>query len=42
MKKKKEFKDAKIVIVCSSGGHLTHMMMIKKVWENNERFFCYF
>ncbi len=42
MKKKKTFKESKIAIVCSSGGHLTHMMMIKKVWENNERLFVTF
>ena len=42
MKKKKDFVNSKIAIVCSSGGHLTHMMMIKKVRENNERFFVTF
>lgn len=27
----------KICLVGSSGGHLTHLYMLKPVWENNER-----
>jgi UDP-N-acetylglucosamine:LPS N-acetylglucosamine transferase len=41
-KKKKDFKDIKIAIVGSSGGHLTHMMLLKKLWENHDRFWVTF
>lgn len=44
MKKKqnKEFKDLKICLVGSSGGHLTHLYVLKTLWENNERFWVTF
>lgn len=41
-KKKKEFKNMKICLVGSSGGHLTHLCMLKPLWENNERFWVTF
>ena len=28
----------KIALVGSSGGHLTHMYLLKKIWENEDRF----
>ena len=34
-KKKIPFENIKIAIVCSSGGHLTHMMMLKPFWEKS-------
>lgn len=36
-KVKKNINDAKIAIVCSSGGHLTHMMLLKDFWEKHKR-----
>lgn len=43
MKKKKvSFENIKIAIVGSSGGHLTHMLMLKPFWENHNRFFVTF
>lgn len=41
-KQKKEFKDLKICLVGSSGGHLTHLYVLKPLWENNERFWVTF
>lgn len=41
-KKKIPFENIKIAIVCSSGGHLTHMMMLKPFWEKHNRFFVTF
>lgn len=41
-KQKKEFKDLKICLVGSSGGHLTHLYALKPLWENNERFWVTF
>ena len=38
MKKKKNIKEAKICLVGSSGGHLTHLYMLKPLWENKNRF----
>ena len=32
----------KICLVGSSGGHLTHLYMLKPVWENRERFWVTF
>lgn len=32
----------KIALVCSSGGHLTHMYLLKKFWENEDRFWVTF
>lgn len=41
-KKKVFFENAKICIPTSSGGHLTHMMLLKPVWEKHERFWVTF
>lgn len=32
----------KICFVCSSGGHLTHLYMLKPFWNNKQRFWCTF
>ena len=32
----------KICLVGSSGGHLTHLYMLKPYWQNKERFWCTF
>ena len=32
----------KICLVCSSGGHLHHLKMLKKFWEKHERFWVTF
>lgn len=37
MKKKRDYKKAKFLIVGSSGGHLTHMYMLKKMWSKHDR-----
>lgn len=37
-----DYKQLKICIPTSSGGHLAHMMLIKPVWENNPHFFVTF
>lgn len=37
MKKRKKFKDMKFLIVGSSGGHLTHMYMLKDIWSKHDR-----
>lgn len=39
MKKKKELK---ICLVGSSGGHLTHLYMLKPFWKNKDRFWVTF
>ena len=39
---KKDLKDIKICVVGSSGGHLTHMMLLKGFWQEHERFFVTF
>lgn len=39
---KKDLKDIKICVVGSSGGHLTHMMLLKGFWQEYERFFVTF
>lgn len=31
------YEKAKFCIVCSSGGHLTHMWMLKDTWQDHER-----
>ena len=41
-KKKRELKDLKICLVGSSGGHLTHLYMLKPLWEKNDRFWVTF
>ena len=35
-------KDIKVCLVCSSGGHLTHLYMLKPFWENKKRFWVTF
>ena len=35
-------KSYKICLVGSSGGHLTHLYMLKPVWENKDRFWVTF
>lgn len=43
MKKKEvKFEDAKICIPTSSGGHLSHMILLKKFWETHDRFWVTF
>lgn len=42
MKKKKKFNDLKICLVGSSGGHLTHLYMLKDFWKDNDRFWVTF
>lgn len=37
MKKGKKYEDAKFCIVGSSGGHLTHMYMLKDIWSKHDR-----
>ncbi|MDN6011516.1 MAG: UDP-N-acetylglucosamine--LPS N-acetylglucosamine transferase, partial [Lactococcus lactis] len=32
----------KIALVGSSGGHLTHLYLLKKFWENEDRFWVTF
>lgn len=33
----KKYKDTKFCMVCSSGGHLTHLHLLKSIWESHER-----
>lgn len=40
--KLKQNKDLKICLVGSSGGHLTHLYMLKSFWEKKERFWVTF
>lgn len=35
-------KKIKVALVGSSGGHLTHLYLLKKFWENEERFWVTF
>ncbi len=42
MKKNKKSKDMKICLVGSSGGHLTHLYMLKPLWQDCERFWVTF
>ncbi len=42
MKKKKTLKDAKLCLVGSSGGHLTHLYMLRPIWKDKERFWVTF
>ena len=42
MKKKKDYKDIKICLVGSSGGHLTHLYQLKPFWKNKNRFWVTF
>lgn len=41
-KKKKNINELKICLVGSSGGHLTHLYMLKPLWENKNRFWVTF
>ena len=34
---KKKYEDTKFCIVCSSGGHLTHMDIVKVIWKKHDR-----
>lgn len=38
----KKYEDAKFCIVCSSGGHLTHMIMLKDIWDKHDRIWVTF
>ena len=40
--KKNKTKEIKVCLVGSSGGHLTHLYMLKPCWENKERFWVTF
>lgn len=42
MRKKKDIDNIKICLVGSSGGHLTHLYMLKPLWENKDRFWVTF
>lgn len=39
---KKKFNDIKICLVGSSGGHLTHLYMLKPLWKDSKRFWVTF
>lgn len=39
---KKNIKDVKVCLVGSSGGHLTHLYMLKPMWKNMNRFWVTF
>ncbi len=41
-KKSKSMEEIKICLVGSSGGHLTHLYMLKPLWENKKRFWVTF
>ena len=41
-KNKKDISDLKICLVGSSGGHLTHLYMLKPIWKNKNRFWVTF
>lgn len=40
--KAKSIEEAKICLVCSSGGHLTHLNMLKPFWKDKNRFWVTF
>ena len=40
--KKHQKKEIKVCLVGSSGGHLTHLYMLKPFWENKKTFLGYF
>lgn len=42
MKKKNKNEDIKVCLVGSSGGHLTHLYMLKPFWKNKNRFWVTF
>ena len=35
-------KDLKVCLVSSSGGHLTHLYMLKSFWKDKDRFWVTF
>lgn len=42
MRKKKDYKDIKICLVGSSGGHLSHLYQLKPFWNDKNRFWVTF
>ena len=42
MSRRKHNEHIKVCLVGSSGGHLTHLYMLKPFWENKERFWATF
>ena len=40
--RKMDDKKLKVCLVGSSGGHLTHLYMLKPFWKNKERFWVTF
>lgn len=38
----KDYKSIKVCLVGSSGGHLTHLYMLKPFWQNKDRFWVTF
>lgn len=42
MKKKKDINNLKVCLVGSSGGHLTHLYMLKPFWKDKKRFWVTF
>lgn len=42
MRKKQNNQKMKVCLVGSSGGHLTHLYMLKPFWQNKERFWVTF
>jgi len=40
--KTKNISEIKVCLVCSSGGHLAHLMMLKPFWQDKERFWVTF
>ena len=42
MKKEKNINNLKVCLVGSSGGHLTHLYMLKPFWKNKKRFWVTF
>lgn len=42
MKKGRKLQDLKICLVGSSGGHLSHLYMLKPLWEDKDRFWVTF
>lgn len=42
MKKERKLENLKICLVGSSGGHLSHLYMLKPLWEDKDRFWVTF
>ncbi len=40
--KREKNKKKKVCLVCSSGGHLTHLYMLKPIWKKMDRFWVTF